>query len=287
MTSVRRADEGWTVGLEVVESHRIPSSTDMLAIYEAEMDAEGELVSYRRVEALPPRTQRRRVMRTRPRVTTAAMRRCHRQAQQQQPRGAPAVAAPTSPTSSNASSTRASSSRATSRSTCSTSSCSPSSCGWSSPPSTRPRRWASTGGSATPPSPRATPSSRRRTGASASGSRPWRAPGRALDGGRARVESRTSRTPTTRRSPRTPRSSDCRTTTPRTTPTRSRTEPEPEPRSPPARRRDGGQREVHVSDALTYVYAVDPGRRRGTARRGSPGSAGSGPARRLRATCRP
>lgn len=49
VTSVRREDGGWTVGLEVVESHRVPSSTDMLAVYEAEMDAEGELVGYRRV----------------------------------------------------------------------------------------------------------------------------------------------------------------------------------------------------------------------------------------------
>jgi outer membrane biosynthesis protein TonB len=51
VTSVRKDGEGgWVVGLEVVESHRIPSSTDVLAIYEAEMDGDGELLSYRRVK---------------------------------------------------------------------------------------------------------------------------------------------------------------------------------------------------------------------------------------------
>ena len=50
VTSVRKTDEGWYVGLEVVESHRIPESTDVLATYEAEMDTDGELLSYRRVK---------------------------------------------------------------------------------------------------------------------------------------------------------------------------------------------------------------------------------------------
>ena len=50
ITSVRRTDEGYVVGLEVVESHRIPESTDILAIYEAEMDEDGELISYKRLK---------------------------------------------------------------------------------------------------------------------------------------------------------------------------------------------------------------------------------------------
>jgi hypothetical protein len=50
VTSVRRAEDGWVVGLEVVESRRIPESTDLLASYEAEMDADGDLVSYRRIK---------------------------------------------------------------------------------------------------------------------------------------------------------------------------------------------------------------------------------------------
>jgi hypothetical protein len=48
--SVERDDDGWRVGVEVVESHRIPDSADILAIYEVDLDADGELVSYRRTE---------------------------------------------------------------------------------------------------------------------------------------------------------------------------------------------------------------------------------------------
>jgi hypothetical protein len=40
---------GWCVIVEVVETHRIPDSADILATYQAEVDADGELVSYRRL----------------------------------------------------------------------------------------------------------------------------------------------------------------------------------------------------------------------------------------------
>jgi len=43
-------DDRWTVGVEVVETRRIPDSTDILAVYEVELDAEGELLAYRRVK---------------------------------------------------------------------------------------------------------------------------------------------------------------------------------------------------------------------------------------------
>jgi hypothetical protein len=49
VTGVTPADDGWVVGVEVVEDRRIPSSADILAIYEADVDDEGELASYRRV----------------------------------------------------------------------------------------------------------------------------------------------------------------------------------------------------------------------------------------------
>ncbi|MBV9096107.1 MAG: gas vesicle protein [Streptosporangiaceae bacterium] len=49
ITSVEPTDGGWLVGVEVVEDRRIPSSTDILATYEAEVDTEGSLLSYRRV----------------------------------------------------------------------------------------------------------------------------------------------------------------------------------------------------------------------------------------------
>ena len=48
VVSVERDDDGWRVGLEVVESHRIPDSADILAVYEVRVDDDGELVSYRR-----------------------------------------------------------------------------------------------------------------------------------------------------------------------------------------------------------------------------------------------
>jgi hypothetical protein len=49
VTGVMPADDGWVVGVEVVEDRRIPSSSDILAIYEADVDDEGELASYHRV----------------------------------------------------------------------------------------------------------------------------------------------------------------------------------------------------------------------------------------------
>jgi hypothetical protein len=48
IVSLEPADDGWVVGVEVVEDRRIPSSTDVLALYEAEIDGEGELQSYSR-----------------------------------------------------------------------------------------------------------------------------------------------------------------------------------------------------------------------------------------------
>jgi hypothetical protein len=48
--SVERNDDGWQVGVEVVESHRIPDSADILATYEVGLDEDAELMSYRRTE---------------------------------------------------------------------------------------------------------------------------------------------------------------------------------------------------------------------------------------------
>src|SRR5215469_6618106 len=53
VTGVEPADDGWVVGVEVVEDRRVPSSTDILATYETELDMDGELVSYRRVRRYP------------------------------------------------------------------------------------------------------------------------------------------------------------------------------------------------------------------------------------------
>jgi hypothetical protein len=48
VTSVAPAEDGWTVEVEVVEDSRIPSSADILALYEVQIDTEGSLKSYRR-----------------------------------------------------------------------------------------------------------------------------------------------------------------------------------------------------------------------------------------------
>jgi hypothetical protein len=49
VTAVQPVDEGWLVTVEVVEDRRIPSSGDILALYQAEIDEEGGLLSYRRL----------------------------------------------------------------------------------------------------------------------------------------------------------------------------------------------------------------------------------------------
>ncbi|WP_433127552.1 gas vesicle protein [Micromonospora sp. CA-240977] len=48
-TSLEATEDGWLVGVEVVEAHRIPNSIDLLGLYEVELDVEGNLLGYRRV----------------------------------------------------------------------------------------------------------------------------------------------------------------------------------------------------------------------------------------------
>jgi len=49
VTGVEPSEDGWLVTVEVIEDRRIPSSTDILSMYEAEIDNDGELLSYRRL----------------------------------------------------------------------------------------------------------------------------------------------------------------------------------------------------------------------------------------------
>ena len=49
ITSLGSTEEGWLVGVEVIEDHRIPASTDLLGLYEVELDVEGGLLGYRRL----------------------------------------------------------------------------------------------------------------------------------------------------------------------------------------------------------------------------------------------
>jgi hypothetical protein len=48
-TSVSPTDDGWLVEVEMIEDRRIPSSSDIVALYEVELDLDGELLAYRRV----------------------------------------------------------------------------------------------------------------------------------------------------------------------------------------------------------------------------------------------
>ena len=47
--AVEPGDDGWRVSVEVIEDQRIPSSADILAIYEAVIANSGDLTSYRRI----------------------------------------------------------------------------------------------------------------------------------------------------------------------------------------------------------------------------------------------
>jgi Gas vesicle synthesis protein GvpO len=53
VTGVEPAEDGWIVGVEVVEDRRVPSSADLLATYQTELDIRGEMLSYRRVRRYP------------------------------------------------------------------------------------------------------------------------------------------------------------------------------------------------------------------------------------------
>jgi Gas vesicle synthesis protein GvpO len=50
MTSMEPTDDdGWVVEVEIVEERRIPSSADILGVYEFELDADGELLAFKRL----------------------------------------------------------------------------------------------------------------------------------------------------------------------------------------------------------------------------------------------
>jgi hypothetical protein len=49
VVGLEKGEDGWTVLVDVVELHRIPDSTDVLATYEVALDGEGELEGCRRI----------------------------------------------------------------------------------------------------------------------------------------------------------------------------------------------------------------------------------------------
>lgn len=50
VVSLERGEDGWLVGVEVVEDRRIPSSNDMLGLYLAKIDLDGSLLTYQRTK---------------------------------------------------------------------------------------------------------------------------------------------------------------------------------------------------------------------------------------------
>ena len=49
VSGLERTDDGWRVRLDVVELHRIPETTDLLAVYDVDVDTNGELTSCVRI----------------------------------------------------------------------------------------------------------------------------------------------------------------------------------------------------------------------------------------------
>lgn len=48
IVGIRKSGDDWCIEVEVLEMRRIPSTTDVLAVYEVTVDADGELVGYER-----------------------------------------------------------------------------------------------------------------------------------------------------------------------------------------------------------------------------------------------
>lgn len=49
VTGLERTEDGWRVRVEVLEMRRIPETTDVLALYEVEVDDDGDMTGYQRV----------------------------------------------------------------------------------------------------------------------------------------------------------------------------------------------------------------------------------------------
>jgi Gas vesicle synthesis protein GvpO len=49
VVGLRRNEQGWDVEVEVVETRRIPNTTDVIAVYLIAVDSHGDLLDYRRV----------------------------------------------------------------------------------------------------------------------------------------------------------------------------------------------------------------------------------------------
>ncbi|HEX6353425.1 gas vesicle protein GvpO [Actinophytocola sp.] len=48
VTAIEPINTGWLVEIETIETHRIPPTADILSLYQAELDPDGNLLAYRR-----------------------------------------------------------------------------------------------------------------------------------------------------------------------------------------------------------------------------------------------
>lgn len=48
ITGLQKEDDGWRVEVELLELRRVPTTTDVLATYEVDVDTSGDLQGYRR-----------------------------------------------------------------------------------------------------------------------------------------------------------------------------------------------------------------------------------------------
>lgn len=48
VTSLEPTEDGWLVGVEVLEHARLPRTSDILGLYEIELGLDGEVISYHR-----------------------------------------------------------------------------------------------------------------------------------------------------------------------------------------------------------------------------------------------
>jgi hypothetical protein len=49
IVGAEKVEDGWRIQIEVVESRRIPETTDILAVYEVDVDTDGAVTGYRRL----------------------------------------------------------------------------------------------------------------------------------------------------------------------------------------------------------------------------------------------
>jgi Gas vesicle synthesis protein GvpO len=53
VSAIKKTDDGWTAAVEVVEIERIPDTSSVMASYRVDMDGQGELIGYERIQRYP------------------------------------------------------------------------------------------------------------------------------------------------------------------------------------------------------------------------------------------